>query len=265
MKNSSSQTQPNIEGIPDFWQKVARARHRFLGLDYDGTLAPFRDSRMKAVAEPETLKAVRMIVQDPRTTLAVLSGRPLSELISLLPGLPVAMAGSHGWEVRHADGRSGDGGVSSIQREGLRQVLGLAIGEVSEDLIERKSSSVAFHTRPLPAELATSLEERIAELWRPVVNRHEMELRRFNGGIEARALGHNKGSALRTLLEEVSPDALVVYIGDDDTDEDAFSAIGNRGYGIKVGEFAANTAAKGRVNNCEAVGVLLAAWAELVQ
>jgi trehalose-6-phosphatase len=46
--------------------------------------------------------------------------------------------------------------------------------------------------------------------------------------------GHNKGDAVRMLLEELPNDAPVAYLGDDATDEDAFHALLDRGLCVLV-------------------------------
>ena len=61
-----------------------------------------------------------------------------------------------------------------------------------------------------------------------------LELLRFDGGIELRARGMDKGQVIGKLLSEVAPDASVAYAGDDRTDEDAFRALGERGLRVLV-------------------------------
>ena len=56
----------------------------------------------------------------------------------------------------------------------------------------------------------------------------------FDGGLELRALGHNKHHAVKTVLSETPGDSCVAYLGDDVTDEDAFSAIKARGLSVLV-------------------------------
>jgi len=41
--------------------------------------------------------------------------------------------------------------------------------------------------------------------------------------------GRDKGDAIRAILTETKPDAAVAYLGDDQTDEDAFRALKGRG------------------------------------
>ena len=48
-----------------------------------------------------------------------------------------------------------------------------------------------------------------------------MELLEFDGGIEMRMPGLDKGDAVRTILDEIGPEVPVAYLGDDLTDERA--------------------------------------------
>src|SRR5438270_891959 len=46
---------------------------------------------------------------------------------------------------------------------------------------------------------------------------------------DSRMPGRDKGDAMRAILMETNPDAAVAYLGDDQTDEDAFRALKGRG------------------------------------
>ena len=91
-------TGTEVQGVPDFWTRVEAASEVFLILDYDGTLAPFRVDRMKAVPLDGVLEAIMTIRDSGRTRMALVSGRPLSELLELTGDLGVTMVGSHGFE-----------------------------------------------------------------------------------------------------------------------------------------------------------------------
>jgi hypothetical protein len=65
----------------------------------------------------------------------------------------------------------------------------------------------------------------------------------FDGGIELRAAGRNKGDVVRTLAAEAGPDAALAYLGDDLTDEDAFRAMPDHGAAVLVRERLRPTAA----------------------
>ena len=108
-----------IRGVPDFWERVRRAPHRLLALDYDGTLAPFRAER--ALATP--LNGVKEILRDIRdqrnTELAILSGRPARQVRDLIGAeLRVPIYGVHGWELIHPDGTEDSRPVSHCSPTG---------------------------------------------------------------------------------------------------------------------------------------------------
>ena len=61
--------------LGSFFRKVAEAPSRVLLLDYDGTLAPFREERDEAVPYPGVREAVRNQIVSGRSRLVVVSGR----------------------------------------------------------------------------------------------------------------------------------------------------------------------------------------------
>ena len=62
-----------------------------------------------------------------------------------------------------------------------------------------------------------------------------LRLEEFDGGVEMRMADPNKGDAVRTILTEMDvDDAPVAYLGDDESDEDAFRVLQNRGLCVLV-------------------------------
>jgi trehalose 6-phosphate phosphatase len=255
---NSEQPLPPVEGIAGFWTRVRNAGRRFLALDYDGTLAPFRVERREAKPLPGTVELLTAIAASASTRLAVVSGRPLADLVELVGTLPIEMVGAHGFEMRNARGEVRRVLPDQFQTEGLESAFGSAVAAGFTSRIERKSGGIAFHTRGIPQ--ADDAARAAHRLWEPIAERHRLELREFNGGVELRATGVNKGTALSEMLRRESARTLAVYVGDDETDEDAFRVIRGRGLGIKVGGMAMRTAARGRLTDCEAVRDFLRAW-----
>jgi trehalose-phosphatase len=251
---------PGVEGIPGFWRAVSASLDRCLVLDYDGTLAPFREDRMRALPLEGIPELLADIAATGRTHLAIMTGRPLGELLMLLGDLDIPVSGSQGTEFRFADGTTQTHLPSPIQEERLVRAEAEAIALASSDRVERKISSVAVHTRGMPPEEARALEDRLFEAWSSDARRHDLEVRRFSGGAELRLLGIDKGTALEKLLERRADGVFCVYVGDDETDEDAFRAVRDRGFGIKVGGGDAPTAALGRLAGPEAVREFLRQW-----
>jgi trehalose 6-phosphate phosphatase len=61
-----------------------------------------------------------------------------------------------------------------------------------------------------------------------------LDLLEFDGGVEIRAPGADKGNAVRAFLREIGRDTPTAYLGDDSTDESAFRAIEGRGISVLV-------------------------------
>ncbi len=225
-----------LEGIPlRLWRAVSLAPHRLLMLDHDGTLALLQAVREDAVPPRRTLELVERIAASAGTAVAIVSGRPVQELSALLGPLPVTLVGEHGWESCEMSGRVlrfalPEGAALQLEHaEELARQAGL------EPYLERKRSSLAVHTRSLARSVADQVEAAVARVWDPGHVGRKLRLVRFDGGLELRLLGHDKGSAVAQLLEREGPGTLAVYLGDDLTDEDAFEAVRDRGFGVRVG------------------------------
>jgi trehalose 6-phosphate phosphatase len=257
---SVDREQTPVHGVPGFWQRVAAAGERLLVLDYDGTLAPFRVNRMEALPLPGVLEDLRSIRDSGRTQLAIITGRPLRELIQLIGDLHVPMSGSHGFEFLAPYGSIDSGELTDGQVARFVRAEREAREIAPDARVERKPASVGLHTRGMPEARAAELQERVTEAWTRDAAAVGMECRRFSGGVELRISSVHKGKALERLLESRGDDALTVYIGDDETDEDAFAALPDSGVGIKVGPSGVTTRAAGRLDDPEAVKGLLRTW-----
>ena len=99
---------------------------------------------------------------------------------------------------------------------------------------ETKPGSIAVHWRGLSAHEKTVIENRLRGLFASLVEHHGLQLLPFDGGLELRAPGKNKGDAVNTILTEAGPHVAAAYLGDDQTDENAFRAIKGRGISILV-------------------------------
>lgn len=254
-----------IQGVPHFWDRVHSADTTLILLDYDGTLAPFHPDRFQAVPLPGIPETLEALHRPPEQVVALVSGRPVDEVLTLLDREGFAVAGTHGFEL-YVPGQPLEAwDLSDRQSQGLEQAEAIANDIAGSHLTERKIATVAVHTRPLSEERATALEATIRQAFEPLADGDQLELRAFNGGLELRAAGRDKGAAVKELIERFGPADLTVYIGDDDTDEDAFRALPANGIGIKVGTSGHQTAAEGRLESSQAVRALLQDWNRVTQ
>lgn len=251
---------PDISGIPGFWNIVRASGDRCLVLDYDGTLAEFREDRMSAFPLDGVVDLLLQIRDRTDTHLAIMTGRPLSEIMSLMGDLRILLSGSQGTELRQPDGTTQTYLPSERQQERLSRAEAEALRLARFGRVERKISSVGLHTRGVDMEVARREEKTVCEAWSDLAAENDLECRRFKGGVELRLLGIDKGTALAGMLRDRPADGLCVYVGDDLTDEDAFRVLRDRGYGIKVGSEDKETEARGRLDDPRAVREFLKTW-----
>lgn len=214
--------------------------HPLLLLDYDGTLAQIVDDPARAFPHPEAPELLRGLAL--RHPLRILTGRRVTDLASLLPVPELVAVGVHGME----EGPLG-GEVRSRLDPASRELLGEVRGQLPSARglrVEDKGSAIALHYRLADEDEVRSVLRGFAEqlpagleaIWGKKV-------------LEVRPRGFDKGRAARELSEE-HPDANLVMIGDDTTDEDAFAILGDA-VTVKVGE--GESAARYRLPDVDAV------------
>jgi trehalose 6-phosphate phosphatase len=218
-----------------FFRDIARAPRRVLLLDYDGTLAPFKINPAEAAPYPGVVERLDAIMDDARARIVIVSGRWIRDLLPLLPlrRLP-EMWGSHGWEKLRFDGEYELAPLSDAARKGLMEVDRWATAiENAGGRCERKVGSLAVHWRGLSIELVMEIRRVVFDRWSKPGPHQSLVWHDFDGGIELRAPGRNKGHAVREALNDEQQVA-AAYLGDDLTDEDAFRAIEGRGLSVLV-------------------------------
>lgn len=217
-----------------FFERVAAGPSRVLMLDYDGTLAPFREERDAALPYPGVRERLSVLIAAGHTRVVLISGRRADEVVRLAGLSPSPEVwGSHGWERLGPDGSYSLAELPPGAVQGLAEAVA-AIAQTYRARVEKKPASVAFHLRGLNASQAAAASAHVKAAWQAVAGARGMEVHPFDGGWELRVPGHNKGTAVRRLLDEGGPNANSAYLGDDLTDEDAFEAIADRGLGVLV-------------------------------
>ncbi|MCK4606985.1 MAG: trehalose-phosphatase [candidate division Zixibacteria bacterium] len=218
-----------------FFQRVHTASERILMLDYDGTLAPFRPERDQAVPYPGVRERLTRILSAGSTRLVIVSGRAVSDLTPLLrlDALP-EIWGSHGAEQLMPDGRYHSASSEKRPAEGLDAAYWWAREQGLLETTERKPVGIAFHWRGKAADEIDSIRTAISDRWRDSAADFGLVLREFDGGLELRVEGITKGEAVRRIAGGSISNSAVAYLGDDETDEDAFRALPEHGLAVLV-------------------------------
>jgi trehalose-phosphatase len=243
-----------------FFDKLRRASRRLLLLDYDGTLAPFTPDRMRAFPYRDIPEIVSRIMA-ANTRVVLISGRSARELLFLSGIHPQPeIWGSHGAERLFADGSYEVDAPDAEHRMALQTARRAFIHAGLTDRIETKPGSIAVHWRGLSATQQRGTETEVRRICEPLVRQHALELLRFDGGLELRAPGKNKGDAVHTILSESGQNVAAAYLGDDQTDENAFRAIKGRGLAVLVRPEARATSADVWLRPPEELGRFLRDW-----
>jgi len=204
------------------------ASNVLVAFDYDGTLAPIAPTPAAARLRPKTRRLLTAVAR--RYPCVVLSGRPLDDLTRRLHRVPVwHLVGDHGFEagppprVFGAVGCKSWGEVREMAPH-VQEWMGQLRGRLPATrglVIEQKRHSVTIHYRHVrdkPRVLAA-----VADAVR------DLRDARVIGGAEAVNLlpsgGPHKGIALQRARRVFACDT-AIYVGDDDTDEDAFRSAG---------------------------------------
>jgi len=222
--------------LADFFRRLKTAPVRALLLDYDGTLAPFHIRPAEAKPYPGVREILDTIIDDGGTRVVMVSGRWTRDLVPLLGlrRLP-EIWGSHGWEQLKPDGAYA---IGRMNESALRQLVEADAwtGEIEAlgGRCEMKPAALAIHWRGLGAESIAGIRELMYRNWRLQEMEKYLVWHDFDGGIELRLPGRNKGYAVDAVLAEMPANTVAAYLGDDITDEDAFGAIHGRGIGVLV-------------------------------
>lgn len=217
-----------------FFAQVRRSSKRVLMLDYDGTLAPFTPDRARAYPYREIPSLVSQIMQR-NTRVVLISGRAATELLFLSGIHPhPEIWGSHGGERLMADGSYEADIPAPQQRAGLQLAEKSLTAAGLEARMEMKPGAIAVHWRGVSANERQTIEEKVKRLSAPLVKEYGVQLLPFDGGLELRAPGKTKGDAVSAILAECGKGVAAAYLGDDQTDENAFRAIKGRGLAVLV-------------------------------
>ena len=229
--------------LDSFFDALNQSGNRALLLDYDGTLAPFKVNRNEALPYPDVMPAIDAIMGTGGCRVVIISGRTIEEIKPLLAlkNLP-EIWGSHGWERLWPDGKYEVTELTDSLKQGLASAYGWLVVEGLVERAEEKPGSVALHWRGLEPTKIQELEKKTLENWQPIAAGADLQIHSFDGGLELRAPGRDKGYAIKKIASEMGR-GVVSYLGDDLTDEDAFRALDKTGLGVLVNQRLRSTAA----------------------
>ncbi|KAG2715637.1 hypothetical protein I3843_03G089500 [Carya illinoinensis] len=236
----------------------AKGKRIALFLDYDGTLSPIVDNPDCAFMSDAMRAAVKRVAKYFPT--AIISGRSRDKVYEFVGLTELYYAGSHGMDiigpVRENISDDHPNCIRSMDEQGkevnlfqpageflpmINEVFGSLV-ECTKDIrgakVENNKFCISVHYRNVDEKSWTVVAQRVDDVLKDYPR---LRLTHGRKVLEVRpVINWDKGKAVTFLLESLglghSDDVLPIYVGDDQTDEDAFKVLreGNRGYGILV-------------------------------
>jgi len=215
----------------DRW--VAAAPRLWLFLDYDGTLADFSPTPDLVEVDPEVVRLIRGLASKSNVRVAVISGRTLDIVRQLLPVEGVLMAGVYGVEIQLLSGEV----VYREDYQHIRPALNrikllwqsLTSGRAGF-FLEDKGWSLALHADKSEKALAREVLNAAHQMAEKELPRRIFRWFVDDTFLEVAPLQAHKGRTVDFIYDKFPlPDCRMVYIGDDDKDEEAFGTVHSLG------------------------------------
>lgn len=238
-------------------KKLKSRENIFLFLDYDGTAVPIKKVPQLARLHPNRRRLLEKISK--KIPVAVVSGRSLQNIKNILKIKRVHLVGNHGLEIScrgkvwiHPQALS----MMSFLKKKLKKIEE-RVSHLKGVVLEDKGLSGSVHYRLLKPKLHEVLKSIVEE--EVVKSGEKLKIRKGKKVIEIRPnIDWDKGKSVKKLtsLMNLKRNFLRIYIGDDETDEDAFRIFGEKDITVLVGR-KKNSLAKFRLNNVEEVWAFL--------
>jgi trehalose 6-phosphate phosphatase len=243
-EGGASPSVPHLfEDLAQLTSRLRSATRLALLLDLDGTLVPLKSRPAEVILDSPTRQLLAQLAGHPRVGLWIISGRRLADLKRIVGLKEVECLGLHGWE----DGIHRDLPASTVYlTRRARKIFESALAGLPGVWIEHKGPVFVVHYRGAPAEIVHSARKIIQEL----MKRFQAELRLMPGKKILEILPKKfprKGDAAAAIAAQQPAGSIVIYIGDDVTDESAFRALPDA-ITVRVGR-PARTAAQFRLRN----------------
>jgi len=223
------------EGLNQFFERLEQAKNRLLLLDYDGTLSPFVKERQQAYPYSGVEERLERLVASHTTRVIIVTGRAIEHIKPLLKINPLPeIYGSHGWESLNPDGSYSLRNADPKLTEALQNAREYIADNQFDDYLEEKPVSLAIHFRGIAEDKAVEIKQKILHNWKAIQSQAPLTISEFDGGLELRLPGFDKGNVVKSIMEGYVKPPLTAYLGDDLTDEDAFAALPEEAVGILV-------------------------------
>jgi len=234
-------------------QRAKSSKNILLFLDYDGTLVPIKRSPQLALLPP--LKRNLLISLAEKFFLCIVSGRSLSEIQKYVGIQDISYIGNHGLEIclknRHWTHPQAVE-IKPILHKTLRTIKS-KIKDFRGASVEDKGLTASIHYRLLPRNRRRQISEIVKE--ETAFKSRWLKVAEGKMVFEIKPnIDWDKGKGVLKLLRwlNLKEEPLLIYIGDDETDESAFGTLDGMGLTIVVAR-KGNSSAHYRFGNVKEV------------
>jgi trehalose-phosphatase len=209
--------------------------------DFDGTLAAIRRDPTRVRMSVGVREALTHLAADPDTLVGVISGRGLADIRRRVGLSGICYVGCHGYLMQDSRGHV----ISLINRDErahltrVRRSLVPKLRRLRGIRIERKEAGFAVHYRNATREAAAEARALIDEVFARDTGLHLLAGEKVWEILPGPRVDKWTAISLLLMLENHA-DSLLIYIGDDVTDEHVFSRM--HGISIVVGRDKRTTA-----------------------
>lgn len=211
-------------GLVSALRRAAGSDAILVASDYDGTLADIVDDPSLASPNPAALNAMQELGRLPGVHSVIVSGRS-RDTLRRLTGAPegVMLVGTHGAETPGADF------AAPADVAALVGALERVTNEFTGTVLEAKPAGAALHYRH------AHQPERAAAAARDCAARFQARVIEGKRVVEVLLSDADKGKAIAHLRQALYA-PIVVFFGDDVTDEDVFAVMSPEDVSVKVGQ-----------------------------
>lgn len=207
-------------------------------LDYDGTLTPIVTSPRGAALAPSVRATLARLAARERARLAILSGRALRDVRARVGVDDVIYGGCHGLEIEGGGLRFRHPRARASRVAAARRALAAGASSIPGAGVEFKGLAVSLQYRRVPATHHKDVRVLAARVGRRLPGLAIIPGNRVYDFVPR--VTWNKGAAARWIARRVGPalgpgHPIVLYAGDDATDETAFVALSASGVTVHVG------------------------------
>jgi len=235
-----------MKHLLSYWNVVAvrlkEAKHILLLIDYDGTLTPIVERPELAHLSPEMKECLQGLVNNPRLTLGIISGRTLGDLQERVGIKGIIYAANHGLEIEGPNisfiNPAAKQAISSLRS--LCQDISKAIAAIKGARIDNKELTLSLHYRLVDEAQLDELNKIFTEIVKAPLASGQIRITPSKKAYDIKpAVDWDKGKAVEFIAQKLAGEdkPLMLFLGDDVTDYDGFRTVDmNDGISIFVGK-----------------------------